>query len=78
MSLTTRKPPPRPPSPLNFTEDNFDPEIYKEAAVAAIREQARAKRNRRILIFGKFSIALVSFLIALLLFYLVSTAIPLF
>jgi len=65
-------------TPMSFTEDNFDPEIYKKAAVAAIREQARIKRNRRILAFGKFSLALVAFIVSLLLYYIISTFLPLF
>ena len=63
---------------MNFTEDNFDVDIYKKAAVTAIREQARIKRNRRILVFGKFSLALVAFIVSLLLYYIISTFLPLF
>ena len=64
--------------PLNFREDSFDLNEYKEKAHAAVRTKARNKSIRRQISLGKIIIAIIATVFAVALFYAASVFIPMF
>jgi len=59
---------------LTFDEDTFDINTHKKAATVATRKKARIKRNRRKIAVGKIVLTIAALMLAVLLYYFISTS----
>jgi len=65
-------------NPLNFEEDSFDLDEHKKAADMLVQDKIRLKSVSRKIKFGKALLAIAALIIAVALYYVLATFIPLY